>query len=172
MENQSSEAAARPMFGRRKVVPTVCIADSKQHIRIFLGTALEDLGFIVCECSRVDELAAVLDERQPDLVMIGSSAGDTEVSEIVRTLATKQFDGSVLLFGPQGSQMIGAVQELGEELGLAMLPTLPTPFDSRDLSNSVATFLPITTPSPPSRRRGSNPRRLARTMVSTKGRHA
>jgi hypothetical protein len=29
-------------FGRRKVAPRVCIADSKQHIRTFLSEALEE----------------------------------------------------------------------------------------------------------------------------------
>ena len=48
-------------FGRRKVAPRVCIADSKSHIRKFLGEILEELGFITCECTQVGELSAVLD---------------------------------------------------------------------------------------------------------------
>ena len=67
---------------------------------------------------------------------------------MIKTLATKQFDGLVLLIGPQNSPMIAAVRELAEGLGLAMLPTLATPFASDDLRNSVAGFLPIETPSP------------------------
>ena len=41
MNRQSAEVAARPTCGRRGVVPSVCIVDAKQHIRAFLGTALE-----------------------------------------------------------------------------------------------------------------------------------
>jgi hypothetical protein len=52
MDRQSAEAVARPIFGRRSVVPSVCIVEAKQHIRAFLGTALEEFGFIVCECSK------------------------------------------------------------------------------------------------------------------------
>jgi hypothetical protein len=55
MNRQSAEVAARPMFGRRGVVPSVCIVDAKQHIRAFLGTALEEFGFIVCECPQTDD---------------------------------------------------------------------------------------------------------------------
>jgi EAL domain-containing protein (putative c-di-GMP-specific phosphodiesterase class I) len=148
MNRQSAEAAARPMFSRRRVVPSVCIVDAKQHVRAFLGTALEEFGFIVCECPKAEELAAVIDAKLPDLVLIALSAGETEITEIIKTLATKQFDGLVLIVGPQNSPMIASVRELAEGLGLAMLPTLATPFASDDLRNSVATFLPIETPSP------------------------
>ena len=149
MDCQSGEASARPMCGRRKGVPSVCIADAKQHVRTFLGTALEEFGFVVCECPKADELAAVLDAKLPDLVLIGLSAGGIEITDMIKTLATKQFDGLVLLVGPQNSPTIGSVRELAEGLGLAILPTLATPFASDDLRNSVAAFLPIETPSPP-----------------------
>jgi len=148
MNRQSAEVAARPTCGRRGVVPSVCIVDAKQHIRAFLGTALEEFGFIVCECPQTDELGAVSGVKLPDLVLIGLSAGETEITEMIKTLATKQFDGLVLLIGPQNSPTIAAVRELAEGLGLAMLPTLATPFASDDLRNSVAGFLPIETPSP------------------------
>jgi EAL domain-containing protein (putative c-di-GMP-specific phosphodiesterase class I) len=149
MDCQSGEASARPMCGRHKGVPSVCIADAKQHVRTFLGTALEEFGFVVCECPKADELAAVLDAKLPDLVIIGLSAGGIEIADMIKTLATKQFDGSVLLVGPQNSPTIGSIRELAEGLGLAILPTLATPFASHDLRNSVAAFLPIETPSPP-----------------------
>jgi hypothetical protein len=55
MNRQSAEVAARPTCGRRGVVPSVCIVDAKQHIRAFLGTALEEFGFIVCECPQTDD---------------------------------------------------------------------------------------------------------------------
>ena len=89
MDCQSGEASARPMYGRRKGVPSVCIADAKQHVRTFLGTALEEFGFIVCECPQTDELAAVSGVKLPDLVLIGLSTGETEITEMIKTLATK-----------------------------------------------------------------------------------
>jgi len=45
--------------------------------------------------------------------------------------------------------MLAAVQELGEHSGIAMLPTLATPFDSRSLGNSVAPLLPTEAPPSP-----------------------
>ena len=71
----TKEAIKLTTFGRRKVAPRVCIADGKRHIRKFLGQALEELGFITCECTQVGELSAVLDGQAPDLVIVGLSTG-------------------------------------------------------------------------------------------------
>jgi EAL domain-containing protein (putative c-di-GMP-specific phosphodiesterase class I) len=135
-------------FGRRKVAPRVCIADGKRHIRKFLGEALEELGFITCECTQVGELNAVLDGEAPDLVVLGLSAGWIEAAAMLDALGARSFDGKVLVVGPRDSLMLAAVQELGEQRGIAMLPTLATPFDSGSLDNSVAALL--RTEAPPS----------------------
>ena len=150
MGNQQPEETIKlATFGQRKVAPRVCIADGKQHIRKFLGEALEELGFITCECTQVRELSAVLDGQAPDLVIVGMSAGGIEAAAMLEALVARSFDGKVLLVGPRDSLMLLAVQELGEQLGIAMLPTLATPFDSRGLGNSVATLLPVEVPPSP-----------------------
>jgi EAL domain-containing protein (putative c-di-GMP-specific phosphodiesterase class I) len=133
-------------FGRRKVTPRACVADRKQHIRTFLAEALAELGFVTCECMQASQLGAVLDAQLPDLVVLGLSAGGVEAAEMLRVLAVKEFDGKVLLLGPRDSSMVAAVQELGETLGIAMLPALVTPFGSDRLRDSVAAFLPIEGP--------------------------
>jgi EAL domain-containing protein (putative c-di-GMP-specific phosphodiesterase class I) len=148
MENQRLvQAARRAAFGQRKVVPRVCIADSKQHIRTFIGEALEEFGFITCECTQLSELSAVLDTQVPDLVVVGLSAGGIEATGLLKTLAAREFGGMVLLLGARESPMVTAVRELGDELGLAMLPMLPTPFNNGDLRDRIAAFLPVDAPS-------------------------
>ncbi len=151
LENQRlDEAIKSATFGRRKVRPRVCVADGKQHIRKFLGEALEELGFITSECTQVGELSTVLNAQLPDLVVVGFSAGGIEAAAMLKALAARAFDGNVLLLGPRASLVVAAVQELGEQLGIAMLPTLATPFGTEGLRNSVATLLPTEAPpSPP-----------------------
>ena len=90
------EIGKRATFGQRKVAPRVCIADSKQHIRTFLGEALEEVGFITCECAHVGEIDAVLDSQLPDLIILGFSAGGVETGRMLKGLVTKAFDGKVL----------------------------------------------------------------------------
>jgi EAL domain-containing protein (putative c-di-GMP-specific phosphodiesterase class I) len=131
------------MFGRRKVRPCACVIDRKQHIRTFLCDALEELGFITCECGQLDELNTALNAHCPDLIVLGVSAGGQECGAILKALAAKQFAGNLLLLGARVSPMLEAVYQLGEKLGLAMLPVLPTPFGSANLRDSVATLLPV-----------------------------
>jgi EAL domain-containing protein (putative c-di-GMP-specific phosphodiesterase class I)/CheY-like chemotaxis protein len=149
MENQAAEEPDRSTtFGRRKVRPRVCVADGKQHIRTFLAEALEELGFITCECAQVGELGMVVDRYIPDLIVFGLASGAVGI-EILRTLAARKFEGKILVFGPRDLPVTMAFRDLGEELGLAMLPILPTPFDDKSLRNSVGALLPVEAPSPP-----------------------
>src|ERR1700693_2814559 len=127
MGNQQAIEAIKPVvFGRRKVRPRACLADGKQHIRTFLADALEELGFITCECAHVAALPAILDTQPPDLVVLGLSAGGIEGAAMLTILAAHAYDGKVLLLGPRDWPMVAAVRERGEELGLAMLPLLTT----------------------------------------------
>jgi EAL domain-containing protein (putative c-di-GMP-specific phosphodiesterase class I) len=150
MEHQKPNEAARlTTFGRRKVTPRVCVADGKQHIRTFLGEALEELGFITCECTQVSNLGALVDAQLPDLLVLGLSGGGIAAGEMLKVLANKEFQAKVLLLGPRDSYVVEAVRELGNELGIVMLPTLVTPFSSEGLRDSVAGFLPAEAPQSP-----------------------
>jgi EAL domain-containing protein (putative c-di-GMP-specific phosphodiesterase class I) len=151
MNQQTPDIITRlARFGRRKFKPRVCIADGKAPIRIFLADALEDFGFVICEYAIAAELSAVFEAGAPDLVVLGSSVDGIESREILEILADRQFDGRVLPIGPRDSILLAAIRQFGEESGIAMLPTLPTPFGVATLRESVAMFLPIgAAPSPP-----------------------
>jgi len=136
-------------FGRRKVAPRVCVADSKTHIRNFFRDKLEDIGFIACECERTEEIGRIIAERQPDLFVLGMSAGGIRAHAMLEAMAAVKFTGSILLFGPPVSPAMTAISESGKELGLAMLPLLPTPFSDAHLRDSVAAFLPDEAPPKP-----------------------
>lgn len=136
-------------FGRRKVTPRACIADSKPHIRNFLRDALEELGFIVSECEQIESLRAVLIDQRPDLLVLGLSAGGFAGNAMLEALKGMQFDGKVLVFGARAAPMVSAMLSIGEKLGLSMLPLLPTPFSDSDLHEKVALLLPRDTPPNP-----------------------
>lgn len=147
--NRLEENFVSASFGRRKVIPRVCIADSKPHIRNFLREPLEQLGFITCECEKASGLSALLMDHQPDLFVMGLSAGGIAANEILEALCRLNFSGKILLFGPRTSPMVTAIQEVGSELGLAMLPLLQTPFSDDDLRNSLVALLPVEAPPHP-----------------------
>jgi len=149
IEDIGREIGKPATFGRRKVAPRACIADRKQHIRTFLAEALEELGFIICECGQLSDLDTILDAKLPDLVVLGLSAGGAAAGEMLNALAARAFEGKILLLGPRDSRAVDAVRRLGEELGLAMLPTLTTPFSSERLRDGVACLVPVEAPPNP-----------------------
>src|ERR1700730_6542620 len=167
METQCPErSATSAKFGRRRVRPCACVIDRKQHIRTFLCDALEELGFITRECGQLSELDAALNAHCPDLIVLGVSAGGQECGAMLKILAAKEFGGNILLLGARASPMLASVHELGEKLGLAMLPVLPTRFGNTNLPDSLSTLLPGRPPAAAlDRCRGSDLRRVARTLV-------
>lgn len=145
-KQQSSEISAITRFGRRKIVPRACVADSKPHIRNFLREALEELRFVTGECDERANLQSVLMEQRPDLLVLGLSAGGIAINGMLEQLAMLQFDGHILVFGPSASPMAGAILAFGKHHGLAMLPLLPTPFSDQDLRHKIAELLPEEAP--------------------------
>jgi len=117
------------------------VVDGKSHNRTFLLEILEELGFVSSECASPGELTAVLDTA-PDIIVLGMSGNGIEIDKILRILAENEFGGWVLSIGARDSILLAAVRQLGNELGIAMLPTLPTPFSAEALRDSLAVFLP------------------------------
>ncbi len=147
MQNQKSEAPSKFVaFGRRKLMPSVCVLDGKQHIRTFLVEALEELGLLTTECRDASELDARLAQQHIDLVVLGLSAGGMDASRVLTCLAAKSFEGEVLVLGPAASPIVAAIRQLGQELGLVMRPILATPFGAESLRASVAGLLPADGP--------------------------
>jgi EAL domain-containing protein (putative c-di-GMP-specific phosphodiesterase class I)/CheY-like chemotaxis protein len=149
MQMSLEESRVATTFGRRKVAPRVCVADCKPHIRSFVREALEELGFITSECAQAAGLRALVADQRPDLFVLGLSAGGIAANEMLETLCALKFDGKVLLFGPRASPMVTAIRQVGEALGLTMLPLLPTPFSDKDLRASLNALLPIEAPPNP-----------------------
>jgi EAL domain-containing protein (putative c-di-GMP-specific phosphodiesterase class I)/CheY-like chemotaxis protein len=137
-----SEYARAGHFGHRKLTPRACVVDSKKHLRLFLSDALEDLGFVTSECGQAGDLAAVLEMEQPDLLVLSVCVDRIEIGEILETLVRKKFGGKVLVIGQPESIMVKAVRQIGDEYGIAMLPSLQTPFGAGSLRASVAPLLP------------------------------
>jgi EAL domain-containing protein (putative c-di-GMP-specific phosphodiesterase class I)/CheY-like chemotaxis protein len=137
-----SEYARAGHFGHRKLTPRACIVDSKKHLRLFLSDALEDLVFVTSECGQAGDLAAVLEIEQPDLLVLSVCVDRIEIGAILETLVRKNFGGKVLVIGQPESIMVKAVRQIGDEYGIAMLPSLQTPFGTASLRASIGPLLP------------------------------
>jgi EAL domain-containing protein (putative c-di-GMP-specific phosphodiesterase class I)/CheY-like chemotaxis protein len=132
----------------RASVPLVCVTDGQHHIRTFLREALSEFRFTIYECIEPRELSDALDARPPDLVILGLTAGGMGAGEMLRALATKDFDGRVLPFAQRDSAVLEAIQGLAERLGISLLPPLLMPFNKQRLRQSLAVLLPEGTSGP------------------------
>jgi EAL domain-containing protein (putative c-di-GMP-specific phosphodiesterase class I)/CheY-like chemotaxis protein len=144
MNNQifGDNLAKGTTFGRRKVTPRACVADSKKHLRAFLTDVLEDLGFTTSECAKPDELGAILETQLPDLIVLSLSVDGSEAGKILEILVRREFAGKVLAIGARESILVKAVQQVGQEYGITMLPPLTTPFAAGTLRQRVSMLLP------------------------------
>lgn len=126
----------------RRGAPLVCVTDGKHHVRKFLREALAEFNFTIYECVELSELSAALDAKPPDLVVLGLTAGGIAAGEMLRTLAAREFDGKILPFAQRDSAVIETLQELAEQLDIALLPPLLMPFTKERLRESIAIMLP------------------------------
>jgi EAL domain-containing protein (putative c-di-GMP-specific phosphodiesterase class I) len=142
MQYRGTEDAIKPAaLAAQPGEPRICIADKKRSIRAFIAASVEELGLVTFECAGVSDLDPILETSRPDLVVIGSSVGGIEACQMVELLATRHFAGKVLVLGPRASPMVSAISRLGEQLGLARLPLLPTPFSNDDVRDCIAKLL-------------------------------
>jgi EAL domain-containing protein (putative c-di-GMP-specific phosphodiesterase class I) len=150
LHRNMEDAPRAATFGRRKVVPRVCVITHKSHVRTFLCEALEEMGLLACECAEVAALGLVLEVEAPDLVVVGVSSGGLEPCRVLERLAAEGFAGKVLLIGHPDHAALLFAQERGSGLGLAMMPLLCTPYRDDDLRERVAALIPDEpAPSPP-----------------------
>ena len=162
-----SEHSRTAHFGHRKLTPRACVVDSKKHLRLFLSDALEDLGFVTCECGQAGDLAGVLQSEQPDLIVLSVCVDGINVGEILEAIVRKNFGGKVLVIGQPDSIMVKAVRQIGEEYNIAMLPSSSFRRASsrsrsrrssrRSVARRACASLPSTA-GPRSRRRARRPR--------------
>jgi len=136
-------------FGLRKVAPRACVADSKPYLRAFLRDALENVGFVIRECDRADDLGRVLANELPDLVLLGIGADGIDAGGFLKTLVRGEFAGKVLAVGARDVVIMRAVQQVGKEYGLTMLPPLGVPFAAEALRDRIAELLPQEPPPSP-----------------------
>jgi EAL domain-containing protein (putative c-di-GMP-specific phosphodiesterase class I) len=95
------------------------------------------------ECAKLEDLAAMVGGQVPRLVVLSVPPDGVDGVEALQILAGAHFQGKILLLTPHDSPALKLLRLLGEELGLALLPPLETPFTEQSLRASVATLLPF-----------------------------
>jgi EAL domain-containing protein (putative c-di-GMP-specific phosphodiesterase class I) len=148
MEEGHTEIGRRVGFGRRRVAPRVRVFDRKPYVRTFLAETFEDLGFIAESWAEPDEILPALNSVEPDLVVIVVPDDHGDVEDVLELLATARFRGRIMLMGSRRMPAVARAQRLGEQLGLAMLQPLGTPFRTRELKERLGDLVRAEAPPP------------------------
>jgi len=114
------------------------IVDDEAQIRTFVSNVLVSAGFIAHQFSSGSQVEAALTKWAPKVIVLDLSLGDTDAVEVIRNLAGARFGGHVLLISGHDSGLLAEVRTIGEQRGLAMLPTLHKPFRVDELRASLS----------------------------------
>lgn len=111
----------------RRDAPLVCVTGGQHHVRQFLREALSEFDFTIYECIEPGELNDALDAQPPDLLVLGMTAGGIAAGDVLRVLAAKDFECKALPFAQRDSAVLAPLQDLAEQIGIALLPPLLMP---------------------------------------------
>lgn len=114
------------------------IVDDEAQIRTFVSNVLTSAGFRAHQFSSGSQVEAALTKWAPKVIVLDLSLGDTDAVEVIRNLAGARFGGHVLLISGHDSGLLAEVRTIGEQRGLAMLPTLHKPFRVDELRASLS----------------------------------
>lgn len=114
------------------------VVDDEPQVRAFVSKALVGAGFVPHEFSRMPEVERALTLLKPEVIILDLSLGETDAVEIFRCLVASRFGGSVLLVSGHGEVTLDQVHRIGEQRGLAMLPSLHKPFRLPELKSRLA----------------------------------
>lgn len=121
---------------------SVCIVDGKPQIRKVLHEILNEFGLTACECADASRLRSTIRANVPEVVLVGPSNNADEAIAMLESMAAIHFKGKVALVGSSDNLQVKNAQQMGAEVGVAMLPILRTPIDDRSLLKRVADLLP------------------------------
>jgi EAL domain-containing protein (putative c-di-GMP-specific phosphodiesterase class I) len=128
---ESKRPAARPDGYRALIL-------EKRHLAQFLSDALQESGLTTSTFDDDAGLLLALPRFRPHLIVLGTLGHGVDSVRVIERLSRVGYEGFILVVGPAAAPLTAAVQNLGRELGLRMLPLLPTPFSEDALRNAVA----------------------------------
>ena len=125
----------------RSPAPRAWVVD-KPHVQKFLRSALKELGFAADILDESQDIDPFLDDP-PELIIIGPSF-KTHAFDFFEKLSVRSATTNILLIGPSESRTLTGLAQVGNELGLTILPILVTPFHERTLRRMLLHLLPGT----------------------------
>ena len=114
------------------------VLDDDPGVRATVLHALKGIGYGAEEFSAPAPMLAQLAAAPPDVVVLDLSLGQSDAVEVMRQLADRGYRGNVLLISGHDQATLDEIGRIGEQHGLAMLPSLRKPFRASDLKSRLA----------------------------------
>jgi EAL domain-containing protein (putative c-di-GMP-specific phosphodiesterase class I)/FixJ family two-component response regulator len=118
--------------------PDAYVLDDDPGVRATVLHALKGIGYEALDFSTPAPMLARLETAPPDVLVLDLSLGQSDAVEVMRQLADLNYHGKVLLISGHDEVTLAEIQRIGEQHGLAMLPSLRKPFRASDLKNRLA----------------------------------
>src|SRR5262245_30321677 len=119
----------------------VYVLDDDPAMCAMLTGQLDELGCRTREFTRAADMEMALALAAPDLIIVDLSLGDSDAIEVMRSLASLRFDGTLMLMsGRHDAATVREVHEIGKHYGFRLLPFLRKPFSIVDLQQRLDAF--------------------------------
>jgi EAL domain-containing protein (putative c-di-GMP-specific phosphodiesterase class I)/ActR/RegA family two-component response regulator len=127
--------------GPREARRLVYVLDDDPALCSVLAGLLGELHCGTREFTRAADMEVALALAAPDLIMVDLSLGESDAIEVMRSLASRRFDGALMLMsGRHETATLRQVHEIGRTYGFRLLPFLRKPFSLTELQERLAAF--------------------------------
>lgn len=109
------------------------IVDDEAEIRNLFRDIAEDACFSVSEAECSATFSAALEATTPSVIFLDLTMPETDGIELLHELASRKFEGPIILASGQDIRIVNTAQRLGRMLGLNMPTTLTKPVPLRSI---------------------------------------
>lgn len=132
-----------PKFGRLGIdgAPRILIVDDVKVHRMILSRIAEKVGFKAVEAESCAEVVRVLSVGVYQGATIDLSLGEQAGTAVLKELAHAEFPGWIVVISGSSPSVTDDALELGRNLGLDMIGSVPKPVDIAALRSCFAEML-------------------------------
>jgi EAL domain-containing protein (putative c-di-GMP-specific phosphodiesterase class I)/CheY-like chemotaxis protein len=135
-------ATAPPGIARRAAGETrtalAFVIDDELTIRQFISLILQGSGVDTMEFADGTAFRKARSARAPDLIFLNVNLDAQDAVQSVEALGKARYGGVVQLMSSRGSAVLENVKQVGEQLGMNMLPVLKKPFETATVQKILA----------------------------------
>jgi EAL domain-containing protein (putative c-di-GMP-specific phosphodiesterase class I) len=126
----------------------VYVLDDDAQVRASISLLLMGNGYEPHTFPEPTQMLDRVTKTVPEIIVLDLALGKTDAIDVMRQLAQRKFGGKILLVSGRDEATLGDIQRIGERHGLAMLPSLRTPFRASDLKDRLGARATVAERSP------------------------